>query len=408
MFGAVLGGWSSVKILVADDDPVVRAILQRQLSSRGHEVVLAIDGSEACRQIDSRPDLEVLLLDWMMPGQEGPEVCRYARSRIVDHYVYILLITARSSRQDFLEGMAAGVDDFVVKPIDSDELQVRLRVAERLIGLKSEVQMHEELNRRLRELDLMKTAFIFLTSHELRSPLGVLMPTMELLGAELSKTNDGVQELWSAMVASLSRLSEVVVRTLEMSHEGEYEPRLSLETCDATQLVVEAVSSAGIFAKCRSQRIRMEAGDDIPPISVDRGKIREALLNLLMNAIKFSRDGGEIAIRILLPDAVNIQFEVIDHGTGISEADKPHVFEKYFSSFDIMHHSSGSYQFGTRGIGLGLPIVKYFVELHGGSVGVDSVEGQGSRFYFTVPVCGGVAGDLQRLTDLSTDGQRNG
>jgi len=119
---------------------------------------------------------------------------------------------------------------------------------------------------------------------------------------------------------------------------------------------------------------------------MDAPKIRYALANLLMNAVKFTPDGKVIDVKVVREYSGAVVFSVTDPGIGICDADKPHIFEHLFSTLNIMHHSSGFYEFGKRGIGLGLAIVKNFVELHGGSVGFESTEGQGSCFHFTVPV----------------------
>ena len=120
---------------------------------------------------------------------------------------------------------------------------------------------------------------------------------------------------------------------------------------------------------------------------MERSKIRDVLLNLVMNAIKFTPDGGSITIAVA-PLHNTVEFRVTDTGIGISEADSPHVFDEFFTTFDTMHHSTGDYEFQKRGVGVGLALVKRFVEMHGGAVGVESTEGQGSSFWFTLPIDG--------------------
>ena len=109
------------------------------------------------------------------------------------------------------------------------------------------------------------------------------------------------------------------------------------------------------------------------------------LTNLIVNAIKFTPDGGTIAVHAAGEGPDRVRFRVTDRGRGIPSEDRLHLFEPFFTGNDTMHHSSGEYQYGKRGMGLGLCLVKAFVELHGGSVDVDTAPGRGSCFSFTLP-----------------------
>ncbi len=375
-----------MQVLVADDDSTARLILTRLLQGWGHDVVTALDGTEARLKYESNPGIQVLVLDWVMPGMDGLEICRWVRSQQLEHYVFIILVTSRSGKGDFLEGMAAGADDFLPKPVDPDELQVRLHVAERIIGLKTEVQVQEGLNRGLRELDEMKSAFIRLVSHELRTPLAILGGNLELLRRQLQPQQEKALGLLGALTQSSERLTNIVLRTLQLVSGEEYNQPMQFESVTPQELIAQVACAASVFANLRNQTIRMETAKGLSPIRLDPNLMHDALLNLVMNAIKFSPDGGEIRITAAKTGAGALRFQVEDQGIGISEEDKPHIFEKYFSTLDMSHHSTGDYGYGKRGIGLGLPITKYFAEVHGGSVGFESRQGEGSCFWISLPM----------------------
>lgn len=133
-----------VKILVADDSIVSRHLLNATLTKWGYEVVLANDGTQAwdLLQRDNAPPLAIL--DWMMPGLTGPEVCRKIRERGSHPYTYILLLTSKSLKEDLVEGMESGADDYVIKPFDQHELNVRLRAGIRMIDLHTELLVTRE------------------------------------------------------------------------------------------------------------------------------------------------------------------------------------------------------------------------------------------------------------------------
>jgi two-component system, NtrC family, sensor kinase len=138
-----------VKILVADDEAVSRRLLQSYLQKWGHEVVVAGDGAEAWRVFE-QGEFPIVITDWLMPEMDGLEQIRRIRGHSKQGYVYTILLSAKSKKEDLVEGMEAGADDFLTKPFDRDELRVRLREGERIINLERTLA---EQNRILRERD---------------------------------------------------------------------------------------------------------------------------------------------------------------------------------------------------------------------------------------------------------------
>lgn len=127
-----------MRILIADDDPVSRRILEAKLVRWGYEVAVARDGAGAWQAIESADPPQLAILNWIMPGMDGVEVCRRARQRGKEAlYTYIILLTARDREQDLVAGMEAGADDYICKPFRPDELRVRLRAGERVIEMEN-------------------------------------------------------------------------------------------------------------------------------------------------------------------------------------------------------------------------------------------------------------------------------
>lgn len=136
-----------VKILVADDSIVSRHLLDATLKKWGYEVVLASDGNRACEILCAADPPTIAVLDWMMPGLTGLEVCRRVRQLRQEPYTYILLLTSKSLREDLIEGMESGADDYIIKPFDQHELNVRLRAGTRLVELHTELLATREAMR---------------------------------------------------------------------------------------------------------------------------------------------------------------------------------------------------------------------------------------------------------------------
>ena len=128
---------TSNRILIAEDDPASRRMLEAFLQKSGYQVVTAVDGLDALRILESEDSPALAVLDWMMPGLEGPQVCQRVRVRLDRPYTYILLLTGRSQKDDLLRGLESGADDYLTKPFDAGELRARLHVGERILELQN-------------------------------------------------------------------------------------------------------------------------------------------------------------------------------------------------------------------------------------------------------------------------------
>ncbi len=136
-----------MEILIADDDLISRRILQALLTKWAYHVDAACDGNEALEKLSCADPPRLAILDWMMPGLDGVEVCRKLRKLEQPNSTYIIIVTSRADRGDIIEGLAAGADDYVCKPFDNDELHSRVEVGRRIVGLQS------ALSQRVQELE---------------------------------------------------------------------------------------------------------------------------------------------------------------------------------------------------------------------------------------------------------------
>lgn len=137
------------KILIADDDPVSQSILSDLVRNQGYDIVMTDNGIDAWNLLQSDPTLHVAFIDWMMPGMDGPTLCAKIKAEIQDRYVYAIMITAKDQKDDLIEGMEAGADEFISKPVHEGELISRLRAGERMLNyekrLRKEMERSDEL-----------------------------------------------------------------------------------------------------------------------------------------------------------------------------------------------------------------------------------------------------------------------
>ena len=175
-----------MKVLIADDSSLSRTLLRNTLTKWGYEVVLAEDGGQAWA-IMAAPDAPSLaILDWVMPGMTGPEVCKRVRETRREPYTYILLLTSKNTKNEVVEGMESGADDYVVKPFDEHELRVRLRAGQRIVDLQVELlrareELRERANKDLLTMLPNRPAIQKVLEHELnrchrdQRPVGVIL-----------------------------------------------------------------------------------------------------------------------------------------------------------------------------------------------------------------------------------------
>jgi two-component system, cell cycle response regulator len=148
-----------MKILIADDDTISLRILERNLQKWGYEPVKANDGLEALSLLETDSSIRMTVLDWMMPGLDGIDVCRKIRSESKDMYTYIILLSAKTMKEDIIEGLDAGADDYITKPFDKYELEVRLRAGKRILELQGELIEARESMREIAMKDALTGVF---------------------------------------------------------------------------------------------------------------------------------------------------------------------------------------------------------------------------------------------------------
>jgi len=208
------------RVLAAEDNPVFQTMLRTMLTKWGYDVVMARDGTEAWEilQRDNAPRLA--LLDWMMPGMDGVELCRRVRASTREPYIYILLLTARTESHYLVEGMEAGADDYLTKPINSHELRVRLRAGERILQLQEQLvrarealrdqAMHDGLTGLLNRVSILESLQSVLSRATRESdPVSVLMMDID----RFKQTNDTYGHLTGdAVLRETARRMRAAVR----------------------------------------------------------------------------------------------------------------------------------------------------------------------------------------------------
>jgi signal transduction histidine kinase len=363
------------RVLIVDDQEANRLLLRDLLESQGHEVAEAVDGVEALQRVaETAPD--VVLLDVGMPGIDGFEVCRRLKAEPATATIPVLLVTALSQRDQRLLGIGAGANDYITKPIDRSDLSLRVRNAIRMRQLYMEI---EEQYRRLEKLELLRDSLVHMIVHDLRSPLAAIRAYLDLMKM------DGEGKLDQEMTESIDEARKVAVEMTEMvsdlldvSRLEAGKMPLELSQVDLGALATEVAAAIG--RATRRVTVRVEGSAGHARINGDASVIRRVINNLVGNAVKFSPTSSQVEV-LVQGNGTEARVSVSDRGPGI----RPEYHEKIFEKFGQVEAA----QQGTKhSSGLGLTFCKFAVEAHGGRMGLESVVGRGSTFWFALPVLG--------------------
>lgn len=267
-------------------------------------------------------------------------------------------------------------------------------VTEQILSLQSALQKtNEQLEQRVRErtselqnalnklaeLNQLKTNFISNVSHELRTPLTHLKGYLDLMATGgLGEVNEDQSYALDVMLRSETRLEELIEELLQFSLASSDQMAMRKESVDMAEMVRTAVEKAESKAVRRAVTVTMNLADDLPSISVDRERLQWAITELADNAIKFTPDGGEVFIWLAREDQ-RVRFTIRDTGIGISKEQLNAIFEPF-------HQLDGSITRRYGGVGLGLSLVFRIVEAHDAKITVESEQGQGTCFEFSLPI----------------------
>jgi GAF domain-containing protein/CheY-like chemotaxis protein len=250
------------------------------------------------------------------------------------------------------------------------------------IELQQRAEALEEANVRLRELDRLKSDFLASTSHELRTPLNSIIGFSEVLvDGLLGKMSPEQYECVENILQSGEHLLALINDILDLSKIEAGRLTLEPTTFDVGTWLTGVQATITSLIEKKSQILKIELPDALPPLTADRFRIKQVLLNLLGNAVKFTPNGGDITLACRLADADTVLFSVTDTGVGIKPEDQEIIFEEFRQAGDMLAREAG-------GTGLGLTISKRLVEIHGGSIWVESEYGHGATFSFLLPVNG--------------------
>jgi signal transduction histidine kinase len=405
------------RILYIEDDHASRRLVERVLSSRGYEVFVASEGLEGISLArEQQPAL--ILMDINLPNMDGREITTRLRSLPNLSQVPIVALTANTSPGSRELALAAGCTGFMTKPIDvatfpgdverflqgkRDSLTAEERSehlekhAQNLVErLEKKVRELRAANKRLMELDSLKSDFIVLVSHELRTPLTLVSGYSHLLAEQVANKNDlvpaqSIAGIAEGLQAGVARMQDVINEIISVVRISSGTLDLSLGPVRLPKVVADVEKAYADVCRRRNLTLRVEDFSEMPLIQGDGRRLQAAVEHVVGNAVKYTPDGGEIYVYGRSVQGKAVDIVVKDTGIGIPPDEQRHIFEQFYTLGAIQHHSTSKSAFQGGGLGLGLAIAKGIVEAHNGRIWVESerrdpVTLPGSTFHILLPL----------------------
>jgi polar amino acid transport system substrate-binding protein len=401
----------TASILLVDDEPANLLALDAILEPLGQSLVHASSGAETLRCV-LQQDFAVILLDVMLPDMDGFETAKRIRERERSRHTPIIFLTAMYETNDYVSrGYSAGAVDYIMKPFDPNVLSSKVSVFVDLYKMSEKTRkqseliqlLNQELESRVFELNVanqelsllteeliqardqaidasnFKSTFLANMSHEIRTPMnGVIGMIDSLLRTPLNSLQ---REFARIIQDSAELLMDIISDILDFSKIEAGRLELEIVDFDVVQVVEDTVDLLAARAQGKHLSLMTYVAPEIPRVlRGDPSRLRQVLLNLTVNAIKFT-EKGEVTLKVELlgsdDEHATIQFLVKDTGIGISSTALQHLFRPFSQADNSVTRKYG-------GTGLGLAISKHIVELMNGEIGLESAENVGSTFWFSV------------------------
>lgn len=366
-------------VLIVDDTETNIDILLEALSDE-FEMSVALDGETALELVkDVIPDL--ILLDVMMPGMDGYEVCKKLKDDRSTKDIPVIFLTAMTETEDEAKGLALGALDYITKPFNPE--LVKARVRNQLALRKYQLKLIDQRDRieddyqKIKELERLRDELVHMIAHDMRTPLTSISAYLSLALAEDSPVlGEEMKEYLEISLESADELNNMVTALLDVSRLEAGKMPLRIEECTLKPLVEKAMKRVGGLVQDRIMEVDYNQG--LPKVLCDPEIIERVMVNLLSNALKFTPPKGLVKVA-LAAESQWIRITVSDTGPGIPKEYQSKIFEK----FGQVEMRKENRKFST---GLGLTFCQLAVDAHGGSITVESREGQGTKFHIRLPI----------------------
>jgi len=357
-----------MRIMIVDDELIIRESLLSWFRKGGHEVETASSGFEALEKL-KKNSFHLLFADIKMPGMDGLELLEKVKGKYPD--IMVVIITAYGSIESAVKAMKIGANDYLLKPFKPDQLSLvmeRISHQKRLISKHNieKVMMQQE---KLASIGRLSAG----VAHEINNPLTTILTSAMLIQEDLCPDQSVCAEL-QIVISEALRCRKIVSSLLDFARRT----TPTKKSCNINNIVNECITLTQKQAAFNDVKLEAELSERLPPIHVDKDQIQQALINLALNAIDVTDAGGVVTFTtVYIPEEHMIAITVSDTGEGISDENLNRVFDPFFTTKE-------------NGTGLGLAVTHGIIEQHNGTIEVNSISGQGTYFSIRLPIDQGV------------------
>lgn len=390
----------NTRVLIVDDSMTYLQELASQLREEEYVVIMASSGEEALELLATE-QVDGILLDLIMPGLSGQEVCKLIKQRAMWRDIPLIMLTAHDDRDAMIECINAGADDYIAKSSDFEVLKVRLRAhlrrkhfedenhrfREKLVRNETEATASKRFEQALQETNvemqsaksaaekanLAKSDFLSGMSHELRSPLNAILGFAQLMDTATPPPSDLQKESITQILQAGWHLLKLINEILDLSVVESGKVSLSLEPVSLPEVLLECQTMMEAQAQQRGIVLTFPQFEQPSFVWGDQTRLKQIVINLLSNAIKYNKASGQVTVDCTAMSSDRIRISFRDTGAGLS----PEKIAQLFQPFNRLGQEAGI----VAGTGIGLVVTKQLVELMDGVMGVDSTVGQGSVFW---------------------------
>ncbi len=360
-------------LLVIENNIDTIKVIGSHLRKEGYRIAIATEGNGILDLAHSiKPDL--ILLNVTISGVDGFEICKKLKSEQITSEIPIIFITERSNSSEIVNAFNVGASDYITKPFDTNELIVRINTHIKLSKYKKEI---EEKNKLLERLNLEKNEFLGIAAHDLKNPIYSISMLAKVIKNEKSLTNDEIAEFANDIIITSERMLGLISNLLDLNKIELGQIILKPEYVNLKELILNTIEIYLERANKKNISIHLYSENASPIIYIDRNVLFQIFDNLISNAIKYSDCSKSILINITTNKNRHI-ISVEDQGPGIRDEELPKLFQKFAK---LSSKPTGD----EDSTGLGLSIVKRYIDMLNGSVYCKSIFGQGSTFYVELP-----------------------
>lgn len=365
------------RILVVDDEKIIRELCRRTLATDFREIKEAQDAAEAMQMLKDQ-HFDLVITDIVMPGMNGMELIKAVND--LKKNTGIIIITGYPTLEIAINSLKEGAYDFIIKPFSTEKLRtiVQSYMEKREANVNFQRMRKEIEDKKIfEELEKLKDSFLAIVSHELKTPLSIISGYLDLMTTYINQPDQLKSFIEEAQIAS-QHLNLLINQLLEFSRLRSGEALYKKEPADVIALIKSAINKLKPLLDAKELALDFAPCNGLPVLNLEKNKFRDAILNLINNAINFTPEGGKITIQCCKSDE-DVKIKISDTGVGIPKEHLDKVFNPFYQVQDPLTREVG-------GMGLGLSIAKNIIQDHGGDIMVESAVNSGSTFTVVLPI----------------------